>query len=205
MSPYSMLGNVPFLRAAKFLSFFLIPIFFIVFSTAELQATTNAHISFADLCLQADIIFEATVVSAQSRYDQDLIYTDVSLSDIAMIKGPSLPQPFLLTFLGGIIDSDSQVFPGTPQFDTDERKIIFLEVVPSGYAIVGLWEGVFTKRQVIPGGLEAVERADGRFVEGFDQATGELQFYMPVSEYSKPAVYLDQGAFRALIDTLQAP
>src|SRR3989338_586800 len=113
--------------------FSLVLLFFIIFYASPLvHATVRAHTPFNQLCQEADAIIEATITTKNSRFVDDLIYTDIQLTDITAIKG-SVSDPLILTQLGGAIDSVAVSVAGTPEFEAGERKIIFLQQTDSGF------------------------------------------------------------------------
>lgn len=143
---------------------------------------------------------EGTVSSVSSRSIDDPsvqfpeIVTDVVLTNITAIKG-NHPTTFTLTYPGGTVGGITMIVPGMPRFEVGERKILFLR---EGDVLFGVWEGTFTV-VIDPTGIAMLQRADGGWVTGFDEATGELQLYTPRMNLSKGVPFLDQEQFHQLI------
>jgi hypothetical protein len=175
-----------------------------IFLAREGNATIIIHTPFAQLCQDADVIIEATVTNKMSRYldpiNEDFIVTDVVFEDIVMLKGQAITDPFTYTYSGGVIDDMASAIVGMPDFEIGERKVIFLSLRDDGsFSLTGFWEGVFTKRDILPGEGTVIESAEGFFVEGFDAASGELIFSTPSDAVSKPTLGMGPSDFSDLI------
>lgn len=115
-----------------------------VLMLSALNATTVLYQSFDDLVEKADGIISGTVSEINYRKKKDDIYTYVTLRDTTVHDGKFDDNEFTFRMLGGIIGNRSTVIPGSPNFNIEEKVILFIR--DNGKSIVPImgWEqGVF--------------------------------------------------------------
>ena len=109
--------------------------------------TTVPPMFYSEIVQKADCIVTGTVVSSESRYENDgaTIRTYVELGDLDFHKGA--PRPSLtLRFEGGRIGADTLFIAGMPQLQVGKRYFLYVDGTahPEKLSpIVGFHQGAF--------------------------------------------------------------
>jgi hypothetical protein len=109
-------------------------------------ATTVLDESLADLVHQADVIAIGTVTGIQEQWDatHQAPITQVTFSNLTVLKGQAGPDSMTLDFLGGHFpDGRMLTVTGMPQFTIGEKPVVF-SVGNQQYfcPLVGMWQGL---------------------------------------------------------------
>ena len=130
---------------------------------AVAAATTAVRLAPDQLALRSRAIVEGTVVARQSAWAADgkRIYTRVRIRVEEAWKGDP-GREVEVVVPGGTVGELAQVVQGMPQFDEEERVLVFLEdATPSAYRVVGLAQGKYRVVEVAGQGKFAVPDLQG--------------------------------------------
>lgn len=96
---------------------------------APATATTIEPLSVPQLIRRAEGIAVGTVVDVQSvaSFDGDYVYTFVTFGDVQFLKGGYSSSEYTIRLDGGTTDERVVQVHGMPDFQVDERRVIFLE------------------------------------------------------------------------------
>ena len=116
----------------------------LLFGAAPARGSMALHLSFEELCHQADRVAVVRVESARSFWgpDHHRIYTTFALRVEEPVAGTG-PDRVLLTQPGGRVDGLAQRVHGYPRLRPGERTLLFLRALPDSVRVVGLTQGVF--------------------------------------------------------------
>lgn len=134
------------------------------FPTAGMALTTVQR-SFEELVSLADHIVIGTVTGRQSVWrdpvQQRGIITQITLSDLELLKGEHSAANFVLEVTGGQIGPYGEAVGGLPQLAIGQRYVIFVRGnTQSIFPVVGIEQGVLTVR-VDTGGQARVYTFNG--------------------------------------------
>src|SRR5947207_14914 len=108
-----------------------------------LRATTVQKMELPELVSIADNIVQGRVEAVESRYEQNRIYTYVSVNVDEPIKG-ARRQTVLLRQLGGRVGDRMLWVAGMPQYKTADQVILFLKTRQDGtFDVIGLNQGKY--------------------------------------------------------------
>ena len=105
--------------------------------------------SFDELVLLSDLILAGTVREIHSHYadgglNRNTIVSDVTLSDLQMVKGELDTADYVLRVPGGVVGRYAQDYPGIPAFQTGQRYLVFIRGNRRDFfPVVGVGQGVF--------------------------------------------------------------
>jgi len=123
---------------------FLLSVFLFMRVVAA-QATTAIEQTFPDLVHRAEVIAVGTVTGVQERWDvaRQAPFTDVTFSQLTVLKGSIDGETLTLEFLGGHTPDGAIVsVSDTPQFAIGEKTVVFCAGNHRDfYPLVGLWQG----------------------------------------------------------------
>jgi hypothetical protein len=144
----------------------IVPVLILLASSAA-QAVTYIVPADREMIQQSDDIVVATgVTSLVQRTDRGGIVTHVTLRIEEVLKGDrAVGDHLVLTERGGVIGDSIQYVPGTPEYQSGERYLVFTESNRDGEPVtfgMGLGQFFFTTDQ----DRRLALRAD---VEGFNQ------------------------------------
>ena len=122
----------------------------LAFSSATLALSTVQR-SFEELVTLADHIVIGTVTGRQSIWhdpvQQRSIITQITLSDLELLKGKHSGASFVLEMTGGQIGPYGEAVGGLPQLTVGQRYVIFVRGnTQSIFPVVGIEQGVLTVR-----------------------------------------------------------
>lgn len=106
-------------------------------------ATTVLRMEVADLQREADVVVRGRVSDMKSRWSNNRIITEVTVSVTETYKGTpgksvTIVQP------GGVVGDMGQTVHGMPQFKKDADVVLFLEQRSERvFSVVGLSQGMF--------------------------------------------------------------
>ena len=179
---------------------FLSVLLILVLGASSGRATTVAKMTFSEVVDGAELIAIGTVSAIEETWDaaRGMPFTDVTFSDIEVLKGTAGAGELTLRFLGGPAPNGlTLAISGMPQFAMNEQTVIFSAgngVYPC--PLVGWWQGLY--RVVLDDERNVPVVADhaGRSVVALDGVVGERD----VSVSSSPAaVALTLDEFTGLV------
>ena len=110
---------------------------------APLFATTVPKMELAQLVTTADSIVQGHVDSVESRWEDKLAYTYVSITVDDPLKGDRR-RTVLVRQLGGKIGALNLTVSGMPKFSAGDQVIVFLKSMRNGtFDVVGLNQGKY--------------------------------------------------------------
>ncbi len=101
----------------------------ILFITPAVYASSIIEVSFPELCMNAELIFEGQVTSISAIQEPDTgnIWTQVSFDVIEKIKGPAIGGTLTLRFLGGTVGDLTLNVSDLKIPELNEHGIYFVE------------------------------------------------------------------------------
>jgi hypothetical protein len=109
------------------------------------QATTAVEQTFPDLVHRAEVIAVGTVTGVKERWDaaRQAPFTDVTFSQLTVLKGAVEGEAMTLEFLGGPTpDGAILSVADAPRFTVGEKTVVFCAGNHRNfYPLVGLWQG----------------------------------------------------------------
>ena len=118
-------------------------IFVVAMMAMPLFATTVNKMELPELVTTADSIVQGRVDSVESRWENKLAYTYVSISVDDPLKGERR-RTVLVRQLGGKIGALNVTVSGMPKFSTGDQVIVFLKSQQNGtFEVVGLNQGKY--------------------------------------------------------------
>lgn len=142
-----------------------------------LAATTIVAKSFSEVCREADKIFVGTVAEVASQWKDRgrmQIETLVRFTHVTPVDGTG-GDDLTLHFGGGEMEGIREEIAGIPQFEPDQRVVVFARNGMSISPIVGFRQGLFHVVEDKRGPV--VTDADHRPVTGIEN--GELRLGKP--------------------------
>jgi hypothetical protein len=116
---------------------------FSMLTSLAIHATTLARLSLDQLAAAADAVARVRCVSAESRWENDSIWTVTTFDVIEMMKG-KLPSQVAVHVPGGRVGHLNAAVDGTPKFNSGDEAIVFLQRSPAGeFSVAGWVEGSF--------------------------------------------------------------
>lgn len=108
-------------------------------------ATSMHSFSLDELIYVADHIVVGEVVDTEARFTRDgrAIYTYVDVRVSERLKGQPAGETVTLWVLGGEVGDVGLAVAGTPEFDTGEQVVLFLEETVHGLSVLGWQQGKF--------------------------------------------------------------
>ena len=179
---------------------FLLVLLILVLGGSSGRATTVVKMTFSEVVDGAELIVIGTVSAIEETWDaaKGMPFTDVTFSDIEVLKGTARAGELTLRFLGGPAPNGlTLAVSGMPRFAMNEQTVIFSAgngVYPC--PLVGWWQGLY--RVVLDDERNVPVVADhaGRSVVALDGVVGERD----VSVSSSPAaVALTLDEFTGLV------
>lgn len=143
------------------------------FLSPPARSTTVVHLSVDSMAELADLVFAGTVVHQESRWDatHSTIWTYVTLTNLATVKGESTVDSVTLAFKGGTVDGHTISVAGMPRFGEGQREVLLVHSrvgwQPTS-AVVGMFQGRFQVRQSPGDGSEYVVDSYGRTIVGVE-------------------------------------
>ena len=109
-------------------------------------ATSVQKFSVRDLAQKSRSVVVGTVVSSESRYDDNEIYTYITVRVVEGLKGSRKGETIVVRQLGGQVGSIASVVPGTASFRNGEEVVLFLsQNDKTGHPwVVGLQQGKYS-------------------------------------------------------------
>jgi hypothetical protein len=118
-------------------------IFLIAILAAPLLATTVPKMELPELVARADSILQGRVESVESKFEQNLVYTYVSMTIDDPLKGDRR-RTVMIRQLGGKIGAMHVSVSGQPVFKAGDNLIVFLKNQQNGtFSVVGLNQGKY--------------------------------------------------------------
>ncbi len=155
-------------------------------------ATTIARLSFDDLVKRAGSVVDATVVSRESRRDdQQNIHTYTTLDVHEWIVGEGDIGAMTLRHLGGAVDGEIIKVDSMPELTVGKRYVLFLQPGHRGICpILGWRQGCFHVNVGDGGESPVVADSDDAKIRGI--AAGKLIRSARALNGNQPALSLDQ-------------
>jgi hypothetical protein len=151
--------------------------------SATAQALTVVPRSFDELVQLADTVVVGTVTAVHSEMTDTAaqrIISQVTLSQLQVIKGPAIDGDYVLQVPGGVVGRYAEDYPGLPSFEVGRRYVLFVRGNRRDFfPVVGVTQGVF----------RVVNDAAGRQVVVRDDAAAEAR---SLSALTAKAPSLDQ-------------
>ena len=150
----------------------------------------SADKSTSELVTSSEVILTGRVAAVTSGWDQQTIYTYVTVDVDQVIKGSLFERRITLQQLGGTDGTFELVVGDQAHFTVSEGVLLFLEASPVDDTLrtVGLWRGKWTIER--PGGndLLVVTRRDPRVRRGIfsEPETRPLNSFLSELRYSIP-------------------
>ena len=139
----------------------------VVILAAPLCATTVQKMELPQLVSASDNIVQGRVESIETRYEDKMVYTYVSLIVDDPLKGDRR-RTVLLRQLGGRIGAKAIRISGMPEFKTGDEVIVFLRDRKDGtFDVVGLNQGKYDV-------VDSVAVANVSGVSVLDPKTGQM-------------------------------
>ncbi len=119
---------------------------FVLFFAPVAFGTTVLKIDFETMSNKSDLIIEGKVKSVASSYNEKgfAIFTKVEVEVLRTIKGQA-EKVVTLRVPGGTVDGKTMTIFGAPQFEKDDRVILFLIKIPDKpdalFHVSGLFQG----------------------------------------------------------------
>lgn len=143
---------------------------FLLCAARSAHATTLARLSLDQLAGAADAVARVRCTRAESRWENDAIWTVATFTVVETLKG-SLPPQISVRLPGGRVGHLTAAVDGTPQFNAADEAIVFLEKSRAGGFSVAAWvEGTFRIGHDPRTGAETVTQDSSNFAV-FDTAT----------------------------------
>ena len=119
--------------------------------------------NFDQLVTEAEQIFVGTVTAAQSRKSPTgAILTDVTFSDLQVLKGNAVVSQIVLNVLGGTVGAETFKLSGIPEFQTGVRYLVFSKGNGTTiFPVVGVDQGLFQIKHDSVSGRDLVFNAYG--------------------------------------------
>ena len=138
------------------------------------SATSMHPFSLDELIYVADHVVVGEVVSVESRFSRDghAIYTYVEVAVSERLKGAG-GDTVTVWLLGGEVGDVGMAVEGTPEFDSGEQVLLFLEEMVHGLSVLGWAQGKFALLYDSGRGEAVAERPVGYDAELFDGFGGE--------------------------------
>jgi hypothetical protein len=133
------------------------------------DATTLRLVTMSELVTDAETIFVGTVAETNAVHGDDvynLLYTEVTFTDLEAIKGSFAGTSVTYRFAGGRLGDRRVVVVGMPEFVPGQRVILFASREGRLSNAVGWTQGVFRIGRDAGTGDEIVLDAFGRPVAG---------------------------------------
>ena len=170
-----------------------------LFRSAQAQALTEGRISLSEIIKRSNEIVVGTVFEMNSleRFfgDHARIVTDVSLSELSVVKGDVADTEMVVTQFGGQVGDVMEWYPGLPSFEAERRYLVFLLRSDIDLAIPIGRQGVFLVETDPARGLEVVISSNGLPVlevrEDFVQLGARLRAGAGSSENLSDAMTLE--------------
>jgi hypothetical protein len=106
-------------------------------------ATTVRKMELPALVSTSDNIVQGRVQSVESRYENRMVYTYISVAIDDPIKGDRR-RDIIVRQLGGAIGTRAVWIPGMPQFKSGDEVIVFLKDRKDGtFDVIGLNQGKY--------------------------------------------------------------
>ena len=134
---------------------------------ASVHATTVVPPTFDQLVVDAELIFEGTVIGVRSEWTgtglERHIMTHVTFTIEDAIKGAP-GKSYTIQMLGGTVDGETMEVAEAPRFKAGDRDILFVEHNGTQFIpLVGIMHGRFHV-QTDAGGRDVVAKDNGAFV-----------------------------------------
>ena len=126
---------------------FLLVLLVLVLGGSGGRATTVVKMTFSQVVDSAELIAIGTVSAIEETWDaeREMPFTDVTLSDIEVLKGAARGGELTLRFLGGPAPNGlTLAVSGMPRFAVKEQAVVF-SAGNGVYAcpLVGWWQGLY--------------------------------------------------------------
>lgn len=132
---------------------------------AQAHALTEGRMSLTDLVARSNQIVVGTVFDMTSveRFfgDHARIVTDVSLSELKVVKGEVAATELVVTQFGGKVGDVMEWYPGLPSFEAERRYLVFLLRANLDLAIPIGRQGLFLVETDPERGLEVLTSSNG--------------------------------------------
>src|SRR6202158_4830193 len=136
----------------------------------SVHATPLARLSLDQLAAPADAVARVRCASVESRREIGEIWTMTSVDILETMKG-DLPTRITVRLPGGRVGHLTAAVDGTPEFNTGDEAVVFLERSRAGGFSVAAWvEGTFRIGRDPRTGLQTVTQDSSAFAV-FDTAT----------------------------------
>ena len=193
----SLVGFLP----RRLPALFLLVLSLLVLGISGGRASTVLKVTFSQAVDRAELIAVGTVSAIEEIWDAErgLPFTDVTFSDVEILKGTAPSGELTLRFLGGRLPNGlTLTISGMPRFAVKEQAVVF----SSGngvYAcpLVGWWQGLYRVVFDFERNDRIVADHGGRRVVAFDGVVGRRDARVS-SAVEKPAA----GALTLAADAL---
>jgi hypothetical protein len=140
----------------------LLTFFWVILAVPSL-ATSFEQKNFDQLVAEAEDIFAGTAITAlPRRLAAGGIVTDVTFSNLQIVKGNSASTEISLMTMGGTIGTETMQIRGLPKFQTGNTYLIFSQGNGTTiFPVVGGDQGMFQIRSDVVTGEKRVYSANG--------------------------------------------
>ena len=173
------MGSLTFLRRPLPRAFLVALLVGPMLATSAVQANSVLPMSFSEVVDEAEIVAAGTVTAITETWDaeQEAPFTEVTFSELDVVKGNVGREDLTLQFLGGT-DPEGYVLvvSGMPQFEVGDRAVVFSAGNGSVVnPIVGSSQGLY--RLFYDPGQDGFTVADhaGRAVVAIENRDGQME------------------------------
>ena len=175
----------------------------LVLGSSAARATTVLPMTFSEVVDDAEVIAIATVSALEATWhpERQMPFTEVTFSDVEVLKGRIAGDELTLRFLGGPApDGLTLRVSGMPQFAPEQQVVLFsagngLRACP----LVGWWQGLYRVVYDAERDVRTVADHAGRPVAAVEGAVGGRAVRLSAAPPRAAADALTVDEFRALI------
>ena len=140
----------------------LLGLFLLLVAPAPADGTILKGLSLEDLCRRSPSILRGKVVRTQPSWHNRRIYTQVTVTVTAALRGGHQPGAEVSFWtLGGVVGGYGQHVAGAPRFRTGQRALVFLTPRAGRLFVTGMVQGRFAVQPGAGGTVDTVQPATG--------------------------------------------
>lgn len=175
----------------------------LVLGASAVQATTVLRMTFSQVVDGAEVIAIGTVSAVDAIWDAErqVPFTEVTFSDIEVLKGRLDAAEMTLRFLGGPAPNGLTLrVSGMPQFALNQQAVVFSAGNGTlACPLVGWWQGLYRIIHDAERNVRTVADHAGRPVAALDGDVGERVARLSAAPRAPATDALTIDEFRALI------
>ena len=175
----------------------------LVLGSSATQATTVLPMTFSQVVAGAEVIAIGVVSGVEAMWDaeREMPFTEVTVSDIDVVKGQVGNQELTLRFLGGPAPNGLTLrVSGMPQFALTQQVVVF-STRDDGRPcpLVGWWQGLYRIVYDAERDARTVVNHAGRPVAAIEGDVGQRVVRLSTASGAPAADALTLDEFRSLI------